>query len=738
MIITLPTPLTPESAIVPLPPLPTPSSHSDSSGDMSSNLSGTGFVNMGSTKTGCQLLVAHPTLEALKEYFDYSTINHDECSITDDTVKKKDFIRDKPWIEKHPDQPKSSKDYICCPFFDKICNHVLGSDWAHLHDLKRDGYVMRHEPRGFLKLCTLMESHNRSLRGTQFHKPDEVLQVLIIQKLPEKSRADLVDCKVSEQLPYAEWKKECQGVERHCPPGGPSYATEQKKVQKKFDGHGATCNNQYLPHTNSFQSIPDLHKFPKLSLLQCSLLMSIEGCFQCYTLYAGHIGGQCPTKKPPVLSVPYRPLMDADISFAKKCHDHSPNNSIPYELVLKQNPIAQTSLHPVATVQSRLPLTNVPDFGQPASAPGLFNIQPHGIHAIYSSRPIIHATSGSGIYGGALDHGFNYNSVSRPVRRPVAAMVPSRHPEYVTLVDVIAPLRDLLDVSLSLVCTIALILALVHVVVLWKENTSSREADLHKQLRDHKDDPAARSPKPARKHVCARSAPSVSADSMPLVLPHLEWQAKINGPVGFTLENLLLDSACPFVLIHANLVASLGLKRYRLHHPQEMTLAMSSGSNETSASHEFCKVQINDPSLSWYSRTVCALIVPSLCAPMILSLPFLTHNNLVIDYSSRTVIDKISGFDLLHPITCIPAPLPMSPKERRRRLFLDQQDLLDVVVAVHARIKDLENHERLDKLSDKFKTDYADVFTPIAHTLSLPEDITCKITLKDANQIIQT
>ncbi|KAE9405907.1 hypothetical protein BT96DRAFT_934639, partial [Gymnopus androsaceus JB14] len=425
---------TPNSVIVSLPRSRSNSSHSTSSDDMSPNLSGTGFVDMGSTKTGCQLLVAHPTLEALEEYFDYSTISHDERSITDEAVKKKEFVRGfmkwnnlhKPWIEKHPDQPESSKDYLSRPFFDEIRNHILGSDWARLHDLKRDGFVMLHDARGFSKLCTLMESHNRSLRGTQFHKPDEVLQALIIQKLPEKFRADLVDCEVSEQLPYVEWKKECQGVERRRPPGGPSYASEQKKYPKKVDSQVATRDNQYPPRSHPTHSIPDSHKFPKLSTVQRSLLMSVQGCFRCYTLYAGHIGDQCPTKKPPILSVPYRPLTDADISFAKKCHEHSPNNSIPYELILKQNTNTQTSLRPVAAVQARLPLTEIPDFSQPASAPGSFNIQPHGVHAIYGARPIVHSASGSGVYGNSLDRGFDYDSVSGPVRRPVAAMVPSR------------------------------------------------------------------------------------------------------------------------------------------------------------------------------------------------------------------------------------------------------------------------------------------------------------------------
>ena len=39
------------------------------------------------------------------------------------------------------------------------------------------------------------------------------------------------------------------------------------------------------------------------------------------------------------------------------------------------------------------------------------------------------------------------------------------------------------------------------------------------------------------------------------------------------------------------------------------------------------------------------LLSPCLCAPVILGLPFLSHNNIVIDHVARTVIDKMSVFD---------------------------------------------------------------------------------------------
>ncbi|KAJ3993281.1 hypothetical protein F5050DRAFT_1577985, partial [Lentinula boryana] len=187
---------------------------------------------------------------------------------------------------------------------------------------------------------------------------------------------------------------------------------------------------------------------------------------------------------------------------------------------------------------------------------------------------------------------------------------------------------------------------------------------------------------------------------------------------------------------------------------------MSSGKPKVFLSTDYCKLALEDPKLSWRSRSVRALIVPSLCSPMILGLPFLTFNNLVMDYSARTVIDKSCGFDLLNPVIATPV-LPVLPPVKRRRILLQsQQDLLkakrlvfqqatsfareherfrrftvsefpvhcfDFVAAIRQRVESLEHHARLDALSDAFKSEFSDVFTPIAHTSALPDDFTCNI-----------
>ena len=63
--------------------------------------------------------------------------------------------------------------------------------------------------------------------------------------------------------------------------------------------------------------------------------------------------------------------------------------------------------------------------------------------------------------------------------------------------------------------------------------------------------------------------------------------------------------------------------------------------------NKWVKLSLYDVSGLWTSKTVRTIIAPSLCAPVILGLHFLEHNNIVIDHATCTVIDKTCSFDLL-------------------------------------------------------------------------------------------
>ncbi|KAJ3847386.1 hypothetical protein EV368DRAFT_51262, partial [Lentinula lateritia] len=183
---------------------------------------------------------------------------------------------------------------------------------------------------------------------------------------------------------------------------------------------------------------------------------------------------------------------------------------------------------------------------------------------------------------------------------------------------------------------------------------------------------------------------------------------------------------------------------------------MSEGTPQIFEATHFCKLSLDDPSGGWSSHVVRALVVPSLCYPMVLGIPFLAHNFLVTDYAARTVIDKTSGFDLMNPH--IPAPpLPSrSPKQRRRDVFDTYEDTLEkkkivivelhayfrdhpllrrsdpvlpinVAAAVRSRIEQLAVLENLQCRGEDLKSRFADVFGDIPHIDELPTDITCDI-----------
>jgi hypothetical protein len=139
-------------------------------------------------------------------------------------------------------------------------------------------------------------------------------------------------------------------------------------------------------------------------------------------------------------------------------------------------------------------------------------------------------------------------------------------------------------------------------------------------------------------------------EAAPLRVPHLYWHcAMVDGVSDFpTIIHTLLDHGSHLVLIRENFAASLGLCRRRLHMPEKIELAMSPNSKkEIMELHEWVPLRLEDPSGLWKAWTVKAIVTLSLCAPVILGLPFLAHNHIVIDHADRTAVQKDTGFDLL-------------------------------------------------------------------------------------------
>ena len=73
---------------------------------------------------------------------------------------------------------------------------------------------------------------------------------------------------------------------------------------------------------------------------------------------------------------------------------------------------------------------------------------------------------------------------------------------------------------------------------------------------------------------------------------------------------------------------------------------------------EIVKLPLYNASGHYVSKSICTVISASLCVPILLGLPFLKHNNIIIDVKANTAINKNNGFDLLNPV------IPEKPKPK--------------------------------------------------------------------------
>jgi Aspartyl protease len=235
--------------------------------------------------------------------------------------------------------------------------------------------------------------------------------------------------------------------------------------------------------------------------------------------------------------------------------------------------------------------------------------------------------------------------------------------------------------------------------------------------------------------------------------PHLIWRCSMSGaknsfPIMF---DALIDHGSHAVLVREDFVDSLALRRRKLPVPETVELAMRSGGQKVLVElTHWVKLKLHDPSNHWTAKTVRAIVTPGLCAPVILGLPFLVHNNIVIDHAARTVIDKTSNFDLLNPVGL---PLAPPPKKKLKEFFLDLKENcelmvaelkmvcterkcitecslkpvkpVDIVAAVCGQIEVLAAQEHLQKLGQQVITEFVDVFAPIPHIDDLPSDVYC-------------
>ena len=174
-------------------------------------------------------------------------------------------------------------------------------------------------------------------------------------------------------------------------------------------------------------------------------------------------------------------------------------------------------------------------------------------------------------------------------------------------------------------------------------------------------------------------------------------------------------------------------------------------------------LQLYDASGHYVSKTVCTVISPSLCAPILLGLPFLKHNDIVIDMETRTAIDKKNGFDLLNPLIpelklkssrtkfnyeyhanilklrkAVLEELKTALAWRKSEMHSNDVRQLDIVMAVRVWLEQLMAQDQLNKMEAEILETYPTVFEPCPHTEELPKDVYCRIKLKDTLKTITT
>ena len=252
----------------------------------------------------------------------------------------------------------------------------------------------------------------------------------------------------------------------------------------------------------------------------------------------------------------------------------------------------------------------------------------------------------------------------------------------------------------------------------------------------------------------------------PVSLLHLMWQATVWSSMDVQVPvDTLLNNGAHLALIRPDFVHDLNLPIRKLSKPLCIMLALQNTPTVIELS-DYVVLSLSFLNNTWTSRPIHALVAPGLCAKILLGLPWLAHNNIVVDHSICSAVDKTCGFDLLNEcVTPFLYERPrISPKRRRddisrfhknmvaelklkcaERLSMLTKDNLfetvkefDIIAAVKHSIEILASKEHLGSLEKNIKEEYKDIFEPIPHADLLPSTETACIQLKDSYKTIAT
>ncbi|KAI0730537.1 hypothetical protein C8Q76DRAFT_832673, partial [Earliella scabrosa] len=221
----------------------------------------------------------------------------------------------------------------------------------------------------------------------------------------------------------------------------------------------------------------------------------------------------------------------------------------------------------------------------------------------------------------------------------------------------------------------------------------------------------------------------------PLYAPHTILSAHALSPsVDAPPIQMLIDSGSPAVLIREDVAQRLQLPRRQLREPFRLGNAWGAGSKESSS---YVRLRIALPDFSWTSVSCAAIVVPSLCAPVLLGKPFLESNHIVEDHSSRVLLHKPTMRNLLADA---PPKPPPPERTRARRATADMHTIAAAVTtatAIRDRVESLAFQASLDSENATMKAEFIDMFPDdIPHIDELPTSVYHRFVLKNANMVI--
>jgi hypothetical protein len=216
------------------------------------------------------------------------------------------------------------------------------------------------------------------------------------------------------------------------------------------------------------------------------------------------------------------------------------------------------------------------------------------------------------------------------------------------------------------------------------------------------------------------------------------------------------------VLIRPDIVQKVGLPIHTLHTPEPVDVAIKNGKEKQKCIlKEFVILGITSIDQQWSSKHIQAIIALNLCMPLILSIPFLSHNNIVTDHALRSCVDKKSGYNLIDPKIVLPLPpkaLPMTKrKESKKNIKNYLKELKEVcsqrlgkiensfekiskinyIGAIKSRLETLSLEETLSNEEKKIREEFKDLFKPTPHVIDLPTDFMAEIKLKDPTMTVK-